>query len=157
MSSKITNIFDELPDLAPTLLELRDELDRYLATDVEDVSDGLMWWYERRATFPGLSRMGRDYLSIPGEDFRLVRISFILLLMFILATTVDVERTFSQGRIVLSHIRNRLSSQSTRALMCVGAWSRLGLVKNNDILDVLGEEVKEENELPQGWDAIHTL
>jgi hypothetical protein len=98
--------------------------------------------------------MGRDYLSIPGEDFRLVRISFILLLMFILATTVDVECTFSQGRIVLSHIRNHLSSQSTRALMCVGAWSWLGLVKNNDILDVLGEEVKEENELPQGWDAI---
>ena len=77
--------------------------------------------------------------------------------MFILATTVDVERMFSQGRIVLSHIRNCLSSQSTRALMCVGAWSQLGLVKNNDILDVLGEEVKEENELPEGWDAIHTL
>lgn len=74
-----------------------------------------------------------------------------------IASTVDVERTFSQGRIVLSHIRNCLSSQSTRALMCVGAWSRLGLVKNKDILDVLGDEVKEEKELPEGWDAINTL
>ena len=74
-----------------------------------------------------------------------------------IASTVDVERTFSEGRIVLSHIRNRLSSQSTRALMCVGAWSRLGLVKNKDILDVLGDEVKEEKELPEGWDAINSL
>jgi len=74
-----------------------------------------------------------------------------------IASTVNVERTFSQGRIVLSHIRNCLSSQSTRALMCVGAWSRLGLVKNKDILGVLGDEVKEEKELPEGWDAINTL
>ena len=74
-----------------------------------------------------------------------------------IASTVDVERTFSQGRIVLSHIRNCLSSQSTRALMCVRAWSRLGLVKNKDILGVLGDEVKEEKELPEGWDAINTL
>jgi hypothetical protein len=27
-------------------------------------------------------------------------------------------------------------------------------VKNKDILDVLGDEVKEEQELPVGWDAI---
>jgi hypothetical protein len=40
--------------------------------------------------------------------------------------------------------------------MCVGAWSWLGLVKNKDILDVLGDEVKEEQELPVGWDAINT-
>jgi hypothetical protein len=68
VTSKTTNIFDELPDLAPALLELRDELNHYLATDVEDVRDGLMWWYERRTTFPRLSRMARDYLSIPGKS-----------------------------------------------------------------------------------------
>ena len=44
-----------------------DELQRYLAADVEDVSDGLMWWHERQKIFPRLSRMARDYLSIPGE------------------------------------------------------------------------------------------
>lgn len=66
-SDKSLNIFDNLPDLAPALSDLLDELDRYLATDVEDVRDALMWWYERRATFPRLSRMARDYLSIPGN------------------------------------------------------------------------------------------
>jgi hypothetical protein len=42
-------------------------MDTSLATDVDDVKDGLAWWYERRAMFPCLSRMARDYLSIPGE------------------------------------------------------------------------------------------
>jgi hypothetical protein len=65
---KSSNIFDNLPDLAPALSDLLDELDRYLATDVEDIRDALMWWYERRATFPRLSRMAHDYLSIPGNE-----------------------------------------------------------------------------------------
>jgi hypothetical protein len=50
-----------------------------------------------------------------------------------IATSVEVERVFSQGRIVLSHLRGRLSVQSTRALMCLGVWSRLGYVKDSDI------------------------
>lgn len=55
-------------DIAPTPSNTSsDELQHYLATDIEDVKDPLMWWYEKRATFPCLSRMARDYLSIPGE------------------------------------------------------------------------------------------
>jgi hypothetical protein len=62
---------------------------------------------------------------------------------------------FSQGRLVLPHVRNRLSGQSTRALMCVGAWSGLGLVKDADIKGVLGDEINgPEEERPDGWDAI---
>jgi hypothetical protein len=72
------------------------------------------------------------------------------------ATSTDVERVFSQGRIVLSHIRNRLSAESTRALLCLGNWSLLGYVKDKDItaVTVLPELVAEEEELEQGWDAI---
>ena len=62
---------------------------------------------------------------------------------------------FSQGRLVLPHVRNRLSGQSTWALMCVGAWSGLGLVKDADIKGVLGDEINgPEEERPDGWDAI---
>ncbi|KZV90026.1 hypothetical protein EXIGLDRAFT_559559, partial [Exidia glandulosa HHB12029] len=64
--------------------------------------------------YPRLSRMAMDYLSIP-------------------ATSVDVERTFSKGRILLSHIRNRLSAQSTRALLCLNSWIPLNIVKTSDI------------------------
>lgn len=66
-SSTSKNIFDNLPDLALASSVKRDELDRYLLAEVEDVKDGLMWWFERRSTFPRLSRMARDYLSIPGR------------------------------------------------------------------------------------------
>ena len=59
-------MFDSLMDTTPTS-SLNDELQRYLAADIEDVKDGLMWWYEKRAIFPRLSRMARNYLSIPGE------------------------------------------------------------------------------------------
>jgi hypothetical protein len=46
---------------------------------------------------------------------------------------VEVERVFSQGRLLLSHIRSRLSVQSTRALMCLGVWSKLGFVTDSDL------------------------
>lgn len=67
------------------------------------------------------------------------------------ATLTDIECVFSQGRIILSHIRNRLSAESTRALLCLWNWSLLGYVKDKDItaVTVLPELVAEE-ELEQG-------
>lgn len=79
------------------------------------------------------------------------------LFVFLVATSVDVERVFSRGRLVLSHVRSRLSAQSTRALICLGSWSVKGLVKDSDALavgslpDVEGDE---ELELGVGWDCI---
>ena len=55
----------------------RSELDRYLATDVEVVSDVLGWWWERRSMYPGLSRMALDYLSIPGMSY--IRLHYYML------------------------------------------------------------------------------
>jgi len=66
-SSETNNMFDNLLNTAPTSSYECDELECYLATDVEDVKDGLAWWYERHAMFPHLSCMAQDYLSIPGE------------------------------------------------------------------------------------------
>ncbi|KIK33085.1 hypothetical protein CY34DRAFT_100246 [Suillus luteus UH-Slu-Lm8-n1] len=105
--------------------------------DVEHVTNPIAWWQERCKSFPCLSHMAIDYLTIP-------------------ATSVDVERLFSRGRLILSHVRNRLSAQSMRALLCVGLWSELGLVDSKDIfhasklLDVIGEE----EALDEGWDSI---
>ncbi|KIK17898.1 hypothetical protein PISMIDRAFT_80385, partial [Pisolithus microcarpus 441] len=50
--------------------------------------------------YPRLSCMALDYLSIP-------------------ATSIDVERLFSKGRVFLPYLRNRMSSQTTHALMCL--------------------------------------
>ena len=45
-----------------------DEVDRYLATDKEEVTNPLLWWWERHSMYPCLSRMALDYLSIPGSS-----------------------------------------------------------------------------------------
>jgi hypothetical protein len=60
-------MFDNLLEAAPPSPDNHGELDRYLAMDMEDVKDGIMWWHERCTTFPRLSCMARDYLSIPGK------------------------------------------------------------------------------------------
>ena len=65
---KTQNIFDSLPAIrAPKATDLRDELDRYLSTDPEYTDDVLLWWADRKASYPRLSRMALDYLSIPGK------------------------------------------------------------------------------------------
>ncbi len=99
--------------------------------------------------------MALDYLSIPGESYLHI---LGLTLIFYLATSVDVERVFSKGRLLFSHVRNRLSAQTTRALMCVGAWSLLGYVLNDDVLSVTRlpdlEEGEEEETLSKDWDMV---
>jgi hypothetical protein len=76
-----------------------------------------------------------------------------------IATSVDVERLFSRGRLILSHVRNRLSAQSTRALLCVGLWSKLGLVESEDIIpsrvSKLPDVIGKEEAMDEGWDRIN--
>ncbi|KAG6815444.1 hypothetical protein H0H93_009803 [Arthromyces matolae] len=87
--------------------------------------------------------MALDYLMIP-------------------ATSVEVERVFSRGRNLLSYVRNRLSAQSTRAVLCLGYWSKLGLVKDRDILRVASllevplEEGDSDSEVdvPDDWEDL---
>lgn len=63
------NTFDHLPALsAPCQSDLRDELERYLAIDPEEVADALLWWFERKHLYPRLYRMALDYLSIPRKS-----------------------------------------------------------------------------------------
>lgn len=81
--------------------------------------------------------------------------------MCVLATSVDVERAFSRGRRLLSHVRSRLSAQTTRALMCLGDWVRWDLVKSQDIVDVSKlAEVSDDRldyDMEEGWDSISKL
>jgi len=150
-------MFDMLPALStPSSSDLRDELERYLSTDPEHVTDVCAWWYEQRLVYPRLHRMALDYLTIPG-----VYITSLLLFLFwllCLATSVDVERVFSQGRLLLSHVCSRLSVQSTCALMCLGVWSCFGYVKDSDIKAVMilpqVPANEKEEELALGWDSI---
>jgi hypothetical protein len=98
--------------------------------------------------------MALDYLTIPGM-FLLV--FFLLLLTLITATSVDVEHIFSRGRLLLSHVRSQMSSRTTRALLCVGIWSQLGLVRDNNVkaVTMLNDIDGKEDQLVDSWDAIN--
>jgi len=102
--------------------------------------------------------MALDYLTIPGKFSCVILLSQAVLSVFAtIATSVDVERLFSRGRLLLSHLRNRMSAQTTRALLCLGNWSRLKLVKDEDVMKVADlEDIpgKDDAELSEGWDHI---
>jgi hypothetical protein len=146
-------MFDNMDALlAPKISDARGELDRYLNTDVEEVRDAVMWWAERKAMYPALWRMALDYLTTPGKQkYSSVR----LFLTVSAATSIDVEQLFSRGHLVLSHTRSQLATQTTHAILCLGAWSKMGLVKDMGVLAVAKmKEVEGEDKLHEGWDAI---
>jgi hypothetical protein len=93
--------------------------------------------------------MALDYLSIPGKHcFLWGHNGNSYSIQTSVATSVDVERVFSKGRIFLSHLHSCLSVQSTRALMCVGEWSELGYVKDEDIKTATANPKVEGEEEP---------
>lgn len=55
-------------------------------------------------------------------------------------------------------MRSRLSAQSTRALLCVGAWLRLDLIRPADTRAVTAlsdvEDDGSDYEMEEGWDRI---
>jgi len=61
-------MFDNIPALAPPKpTDMGHKLGCYLNADVEHVIDALAWWHECHASYPHLSCMAFDYLTIPGE------------------------------------------------------------------------------------------
>ena len=127
--------------IPPEAADLHSEIDRYLVDDVEQADDPVKWWHDHRAVYPVLSRMALDFLTIPP-------------------TSVDVEQLFSCGHLLLSHVWSHLSVNSTCALLCLGAWSTLGLVKTEDVkkVSVLPEVEGEEDKFEGGWAMLqHAL
>jgi len=62
-------MFDNIPALAPPkAADLGSEINHYLSSDVEHVIDPLAWWHARHGTYPQLSHMALNYLSIQGES-----------------------------------------------------------------------------------------
>lgn len=154
--STAKNVFDTLPAYRETAMFGEfDDLTRYLGNMVEDVKneDLLRWWYEHKHIYPHLYRMALDYHTVPCKRAFLV---LWCITNIISGTSVDVERVFSQGRLLLPYVCNRLSSESTRALLCLGDWSRRSFVKDGDIkaAAILPDVIGPEPRLASGWDDI---
>jgi hypothetical protein len=147
------NVFDHLPVLAaPKPTDLLDELDRYLMTDPEPTDNVLGWWTKHCSTFLCLSRMAFEYPRCVHDSLHTIH----TLIYF--QPHLSTSREFSCGRLVLSHVRSCMTAQTTRAILCLGNWSRLGLVKSDDVraaaalLDVEGMD--SDYEMEEGWDQI---
>ena len=92
----------------------------------------------------------KDFLSILGKFFFFLILILKYLSIFlniILTASVAVEHVFSKGHLLLSHIRNRMSAQSTCALLCLSTLNKLGYIEIYDLtaaaslLDVGPDEI----------------
>lgn len=93
------------------------QLDEYLeAPRANGKTNILNWWKENADLYPALSKMARDVLSVP-------------------ATSVPVERVFSEGASVVTKKRCSLSDENIRMNICINSWMKSAL--KNKICDVL--------------------
>ena len=99
-ANKKSNIFDSLPALAPPKASnLGSELNRYLSTDAEHIINAIGWWHEHYHTYPSLSHMALDYLTVPGMylSFLYDQHSWHCTNEYKIAMSVDVKQLFSHG------------------------------------------------------------
>ena len=82
--------------------DLVDEYKQYCASPIINIDDAIAWWLEptQQKTFPNLSKMALDYLSIP-------------------AMSAEPERLFSSAKVTISDRRSRLGSDIIEALECL--------------------------------------
>ena len=92
-----------------TIDSWRDEIDRYVqAPRATSETDILQWWKIHCQIYPNLSRMARDILST-------------------LASSVPVERMFSEGSLIMTNKRASLKNEPMKALICTNSWVKSSL------------------------------
>jgi len=66
------SIFKSISQFVPSrgIVALVDELTAFLKSPTEwpEGGNALRWWHRNKSTYPHLSLMAMDYLSIPGES-----------------------------------------------------------------------------------------
>ncbi|CAE7107559.1 unnamed protein product [Rhizoctonia solani] len=69
----------------------------------------LGYWHHELKRRPALAQMALDFLTAP-------------------ATSVDAERAFSGGRLMINHLQHQMSSQTFQAQMAIGSWYKTPLL-----------------------------
>ncbi|XP_061170062.1 E3 SUMO-protein ligase ZBED1-like [Saccostrea echinata] len=68
------------------------ELENYLSDRIQPNEDPLLWWRKNEEKYPVLSKLAKKFLGVP-------------------ATSVPPERFFSSAGLIITKLRNRLSSE----------------------------------------------
>lgn len=100
-------------EVTEDLADGKDDLEDFIkATPIKISGSPLQWWChkDQRKTYPQLSRMAIDILSIAPES-------------------VDPESAFSGGRRTLSWDRERMTCKNLEKVECIGNWLREGHIQ----------------------------
>ena len=118
------------------------ELTVYLDSDnvaaYEDDFDILNWWHEHKLTYPILSIMARDIMSVP-------------------ASTTSSESTFSLSGRILEDRRRRLNSETVEMLVCIKDWELGQQRAQHAVVDNELEESFKDLWLDEGAGATDSL
>ena len=82
-----------------------DEYETYMSSKPVKFDHPIEWWRANQSTYPKLSQMAFDLLSIP-------------------AMSAECERVFSQAKLALGPQRNRMLDTTLNALQCLKNWLR---------------------------------
>lgn len=89
----------------------KSEIDEYLYSPQSDAKINLLqWWKNHQNVYPVLAAIARDVLCVP-------------------ATSVPVERMFSEAAHVVTKTRCSLQDEKIRELVCINLWMKSDLRK----------------------------
>lgn len=104
----------------------------------------LNYWESALSTRPRLARMALDFLSAPGVLLKVLLYLVSLWLTTTTASSVDAERAFSGGRLQVNHLQHGMSSQTFKAQMAIGSWSRTPLMPDLKVPTAIIESQRKE-------------
>ena len=105
--------------------ELVSYLDCDTVSQLDDSFDILRWWHEHKLTYPVLSIMAKDVLTVP-------------------VSTISSESTFSMTGRIIEERRRRLKPETVEMLTCIKDWELAEARLQHNVEDKKLEEAFEE-------------
>jgi hypothetical protein len=87
-----------------------DTIDTYLSEPrvstacIKEAGGPLKYWEKMKATHPHIARFALDFLSAPGEWFKVLAMDMVF--MICSASSVDAECAFSVGCLQVNHLQH---------------------------------------------------
>jgi hypothetical protein len=120
-----------------------DSLEHYLEAPLVPAKNlrhgGLLgYWNGQLAYMPRVAKFALGILSAPGTySIVLLTLNFSL---FDTASSVDVERAFSGGRLTIGHLQHSMGDLTFEAKTAVGSWYNTPLLPSVDTAAAIIEE-----------------
>lgn len=127
------NVFNNWMRRHQFVPNIEDEYARYCAAECTYDVDPRAWWMEKtqQISYPNLSRMALDILSIP-------------------AMSADPERLFSSAKLCLTDLRNKLGMDILEAFECLKSWYKIRAFRGESKWEeeILGAEPEKSRVRP---------